>query len=296
MSSTAFAFKTEEIKTGKMEMDAVKVRGLSKVFYKREFGNGAKGLMARCFGVKKSFYALNNISFNIKKGEIFGIIGHNGSGKSTLIRILSTLMIPSEGDVRIFDHDVIKESLAVKRHINRVNVEASFFKVLTVYENILYAARLYGLSKVFLNDYLKRIIRDLDFSRRDLDTKVENLSRGMQQKVAIMRSLLNTPNLLLLDEPTTGLDPISKKSVQDTILGIRKSNDITIILTSHDMEEIDTLCDRVLIINKGEIKAIGENSNLKQQVGNLTRRKDAGLEDVFWYYTREKWLEVENDE
>ncbi len=276
--------------------DAVMVSGVSKVFYKREFNRGEKSFLARHLGKKKEFYALNDISFSIKKGEIFGVIGHNGSGKSTLIRILSTLLTPSSGDVRVFDHDVMRESLMVKRHINRVNVEASFFKVLTAYENILYAARLYGIKKQYLRDYLDKIIIELDFSRRDLNTKVENLSRGMQQKVAIMRSLLNTPNLLLLDEPTTGLDPISKKSVQETILRIRKSHDITIILTSHDMDEIDALCDRIMIINKGRIKAIGNNESLKDYVRYAADRKDVKLDDVFWFYTKEKWLEVENDE
>lgn len=278
------------------DRDAVSVKGLSKAFYKRSYDGMEKGFFSRCFGSKKEFMALNNINFSVKKGEIFGIIGHNGSGKSTLIRILSTLLIPTSGEVRIFDHDVIKDSLKVKRHINRVNVEASFFKVLTVYENILYAARLYGLNKKYLKDYLEGIIKELEFSRKDIDTKVENLSRGMQQKVAIMRSLLNTPNLLLLDEPTTGLDPISKRSVQETILKIRKKHNITIILTSHDMDEIDALCDRILIINKGEIKAIGRNESLKSYVSYATQRDDPKLEDVFWYYTREKWLEVEKDE
>lgn len=278
------------------DMKAVSVTALTKVFYKRSFEEKEKGFIKRCFGIKKEFMALNRVSFDINEGEIFGIIGHNGSGKSTLIRILSTLLTPSKGMVKVFGLDIIKDNLKVRRHINRVNVEASFFKVLTAYENILYAARLYGLDKKSLNEFIEKIIYELDFEKKDIHTKVENLSRGMQQKVAIMRSLLNTPNLLLLDEPTTGLDPISKKAVQETILNIRKKHKITILLTSHDMDEIDTLCDRILIINKGEIKAIGTSQSLKDYVSYANSRKIAKLEDVFWYYTKEKWLEGEYNE
>jgi len=262
-------------------MYAVQVEALSKVFYK---ANG-KGFFGSLWGGRKQLMALDGVSFCVKPGEIFGIIGHNGSGKSTLIRILATLLYPTSGKAYIFDHDIIRHAAVVRRCINRVNVEASFFKVLSVWENILYSARLHGLGKHHVRRAIQPIMESLEFSEKELNTQVENLSRGMQQKVAIVRALLNTPRLLLLDEPTTGLDPVAKRSVQEAILRVREQHETTIILTSHDMAEMERLCERIMIINKGRIVQAGTVAELKQSLGSDT----ATLEDVFWYYTKEKW-------
>lgn len=241
-----------------------------------------------CQGIKKDFVegsflkrdrprinALDDISFSVAKREIFGIIGPNGSGKSTLIRILATLLLPDQGSVTVFGVDVIREPIKVRRMINRVSVDAAFFKKLSPWENLRYAARLYGLSPKEARTKVLVILKRLGFPESRFNDSVEDLSRGQQQKVAIARALLTTPILLLLDEPTTGLDPRSKRDVQDFVFKVRNEHDVTVIITSHDMAEVEAICDRVAIIDQGKILALESPKDLTKRYG-----KDS-LEDVF---------------
>ena len=188
----------------------------------------------------------------VGRNEIFGILGANGSGKSTLIRMLSTLLIPDSGRVEVFGYDVRRDEAEVKRLINRVSVEASFFKKLSPGENLAYALRLYGRSGPAVRDETYAVLERLGISRDKVSEPLEQLSRGMQQKVAIARALL-TPVLLLLDEPTTGLDPRSKLDVQRFVRELREGHDATILLCTHDMAEAAALCDRVAILDKGRL-------------------------------------------
>lgn len=240
-------------------------------------------LAVECNGIKKSFVernkridAVRGISFAVPKGEIFGILGPNGSGKSTLIRLLATLLLPDAGAVKVFGHDVVKDRYQVRQYISRVSVDAAFFKKLSAMENLLYAGRLYGIPASRVRQQVVEILARLGLSRDKLYTPLEDLSRGQQQKVAIARALLTSPVVILLDEPTTGLDPKSKRDVQDYILEIRAKHDATIILTSHDMQEAERLCDRVAIIEDGRFVAVDTVAGLKQAVGAA-----ATLEDVF---------------
>jgi ABC-2 type transport system ATP-binding protein len=178
----------------------------------------------------------------------------NGSGKSTLIRILATLMVPDTGTARVFGHDVVAEAGTVRRHINRVSVEAAFFKELSPWENLLYAARLYGTvdeARPRAEAVLQRLGLPLD----TMDRSMKQLSRGQQQKVAIARSFLTSPSLLLMDEPTTGLDPHSKRDVQRLIEVLRDERDVTIVLCTHDLAEAEALCDRIVILEGGAVVA-----------------------------------------
>ncbi|MEA4885027.1 MAG: ABC transporter ATP-binding protein [Clostridia bacterium] len=228
--------------------------------------------------------AVRDITFEVEKGEIFGILGPNGSGKSTLVRLISTLLLPDSGTITVFGRDVVGNRLEVRRCINRVSVEAAFFKKLSAMENLEYAARLYGVN---VRDGKKRaaeILLRLGFPERKMNASLENLSRGMQQKVAVARALLTSPALLLLDEPTTGLDPVSKREVQDFVLEVRDTHDTTVILTTHDMQEADRLCDRVAVIDNGQFVAMDTPDNLK------ARFSDGGgglptLEEVFFKLT-----------
>ncbi len=220
----------------------------------------------------------------LERGDTHGILGANGSGKSTLIRLISGLLTLDEGRVEVFGHDLEREELAVKRLINRVSVDAAFFKKLSPMENLVFAARLYGLdAKAAKRDALQ-ILERLGISEKRVDRPIEQMSRGMQQKVAIARALLTSPTLLLLDEPTTGLDPRSKLDVQTFIEDLRATHDTTIVLTTHDLTEAERLCHRITVLDAGRVVAEDTPDGLKTLVGQRLGRT-ASLEDVFMTFT-----------
>lgn len=264
---------------------AVDVQGAIKRFMESDptARPGWRRLLGRA---RRPVEAVRGISFSVPRGEIFGILGPNGSGKSTLIRLIATLLVPDAGRVLVFDHDVAREAMAVRRLINRVSVEAAFFKKLSAVENLNYAARLYGLPMDEAKRRTAEIMDRLGFPRHKLTAPLEDLSRGQQQKVAIARALMTSPVLVLLDEPTTGLDPKSKRDVQDFVLDVRREHDATVILTSHDMAESERLCDRVAFIDNGRFVAEGTPAQLRHRFGGT-------LEDVFLTVTGKNWEEVE---
>jgi ABC-2 type transport system ATP-binding protein len=220
-------------------------------------------------------YALKGVSFNVRRGEVVGILGPNGSGKSTLVRVVSTLTLPDAGTVRVFDVDAVANPREVQRYINRVSVEASFFKKLSSLENLIFGAKLYGVSDRESKPRIKAILESIGFDHKRVGEPMEHLSRGMQQKIALARALLTSPMLMLLDEPTTGLDPRSKKDVQRLIRAIKKDHDSSILLCTHDMGEAEELCDRIGILLNGELIALDTPDGLKRQYGK------SSLEDVF---------------
>jgi ABC-2 type transport system ATP-binding protein len=223
--------------------------------------------------------ALDRVDLTIERGETVAILGKNGSGKSTLVRVLSTLLTHDGGTVRIFGRDVARESRAVRRMVNRVSVEASFFKKMSAAENLSYAARFYGMTGRQTRDEIPRILAKVGFPKARRQEPMENLSRGMQQKVALARALLTAPVLLLLDEPTTGLDPRSKLEVQEFIREIRTEHDATILLCTHDMAEADALAARVGIIDRGRLLSLEDPAGLKRRYGAAT------MEEAFFAAT-----------
>ncbi len=233
---------------------------------------------------KKAVIAVNNVSVAIRRGEIYGVLGANGSGKSTLIRLISTLLTLDGGRVEVLGHDVEREEMAVKQLINRVSVDAAFFKKLSPHENLAYAARLYGMDAKQARGQVVAILARLGVGEKRLDRPVEQMSRGMQQKVAIARALLTSPTVLLLDEPTTGLDPRSKLDVQTFIEEVRDTHDATIVLTTHDLAEAERLCDRIALINDGRIVAEGTPEELKALVAR-DHGQEPTLESVFMTFT-----------
>lgn len=266
--------------------DAVVIDGVSKAFKKSSpFLPWSRKLQAED-EQKHEVRAIDNVSLTVKRGEIVGILGANGSGKSTLIRMLSTLLIPDTGSIVVFGYDVVKDEAIVQHLINRVSVEASFFKKLSPMENLLYAARLYNMPGSVARIKIKEILHRLGIKPDRIGAPLENMSRGMQQKVAIARAFLTSPIVLLLDEPTTGLDPRSKVDVQNFVNELRDVHGATILITTHDMEEAEALCDRVAIIEKGRIIALGETDALKQTVATLQGRSAlVTMNEVFMYYT-----------
>jgi ABC-2 type transport system ATP-binding protein len=266
-------------------IDAVVIDGVSKIFKKPRPLLRWPGKKENA-DKKREVRAVDNVTLTIKRREIVGILGANGSGKSTLIRMLSTLLIPDVGSVKIFGYDVVKNELMVQRLINRVSVEASFFKKLSPMENLIYAARLYNMSTAEARTKIKAILTRLGIKPDRIGAPLENMSRGMQQKVAIARAFLTAPIVLLLDEPTTGLDPRSKIDVQNFVNELRDEHDATILITTHDMDEAEALCDRVAIIDQGRIMALGTTDELKRNVTELMgRATPVTMNEVFMHYT-----------
>ncbi len=233
---------------------------------------------------RKPVTAIANVSLRLERGDIVGILGANGSGKSTLIRLVSGLLTLDEGRVSVFGHDIEREEMAVKQLINRVSVDAAFFKKLSPHENLAYAARLYGMDAKLARRQVVEILGRLGVGEKRLDRPVEQMSRGMQQKVAIARALLTSPTVLLLDEPTTGLDPRSKLDVQAFIEEVRDTHDATIVLTTHDLAEAERLCDRIALINDGRVVAEGTPDELKTLVSR-DYGKEPTLDAVFMTFT-----------
>jgi ABC-2 type transport system ATP-binding protein len=272
-----------------MKSAAIELRGVSKAFRRRERESGAPWWRREW----KDKVALHELDLVIQAGGITGILGPNGSGKSTLIRILGTLLTPDAGHATVFGWDVVAEPLSVRRHVNRVSVEAAFFKELSPWENMLYAARLYGRGSGGTRKKVVEILDRLGLPLDTLDQPMKQLSRGQQQKVAIARSFLTAPSLLLMDEPTTGLDPRSKKEVQALLRMLRAEREVTVLLCTHDMEEAAELCDRVLMMDAGRVLADGtpeELGRLHSIDGN-----PASLEDVFMLLSGKR-LELDGEE
>ena len=233
---------------------------------------------------KPPVVAVDDVSVRIGRGDIYGLLGANGSGKSTFIRLVSGLLTLDEGRVEVFGHDLVREEMAVKRLINRVSVDAAFFKKLSPAENLSFAARLYGLDGREARLKAAGIMARLGIGEKRMARPVEQMSRGMQQKVAIARAILTSPTLLLLDEPTTGLDPRSKLDVQTFIEELQADHDATILLTTHDLAEADRLCGRIGILAGGRLAVEETPEGLKRLVA-LEYGLPPTLESAFMQYT-----------
>jgi ABC-2 type transport system ATP-binding protein len=233
---------------------------------------------------KPPVIAIDDVSIRLDRGEIYGLLGANGSGKSTFIRLVSGLLTLDEGRVEVFGHDLVREEMAVKRLINRVSVDAAFFKKLSPAENLSFAARLYGLDAGVARREAASILGRLGIGEKRMNRPLEQMSRGMQQKVAIARALLTSPTLLLLDEPTTGLDPRSKLDVQTFVEELQAEHDATIVLTTHDLAEADRLCGRIGILAGGRLTAEDTPERLKNDIAIQTGAAPT-LESVFMQYT-----------
>jgi ABC-2 type transport system ATP-binding protein len=233
---------------------------------------------------RKPVVAISNVSLRLARGDIVGILGANGSGKSTLIRLVSGLLTLDEGRVSVFGFDIERDEMEVKRLINRVSVDAAFFKKLSPMENLMFAARLYGVDATEAKVRAIEILGRLSISEKRVGRPIEQMSRGMQQKVAIARALLTSPALLLLDEPTTGLDPRSKLDVQTFIEELRETHDASIVLTTHDLDEAERLCDSITVLAGGRVVVKDTPAGLiaaeAVRIGRV-----ATLHDVFMTYT-----------
>jgi ABC-2 type transport system ATP-binding protein len=269
----------------------LKVRGVTKTF-----GGGfdvARLLPWHKNGKAPPRRVVDDVSFEIRRGEIFGVIGANGSGKSTLIRMISTLLLPDEGDAQIFGLDVVDESMQVRALINRVSADPSFFRSMSALENLMFFGRVYGYTPQQIKQRLPEILDRLGLEWPRALEPMMHLSRGQQQKVAVARAFLTSPVLMLLDEPTTGLDPRSKRDVQAFVRDVQETHDASILLTTHDMEEAELLCDRISFLSGGRIAAEGTPLALRQMVASGRPIESITMETVFMELTGRS---VEEDE
>ena len=260
-----------------MQQPAIQVRNLRKSFRKR---NG--------FRKKSELWAIDDVSFSVGQGETYGLLGPNGSGKSSLIRVLSTLLIADSGYVEMLGYTLPDQADEVRRIIGRVSVDAAFYKKLSARENLLYTALLYGQNARQAEARVMDILEQLGMENAKFSTPLEEMSRGMQQKISIARALMINPPLLLLDEPTTGLDPKSRRDVQLFLENLQSREGTTILLTTHDMAEAERLCARIGFLAHGKLVAEGTAAQLMKHAHAAT------LDDAFIKLTGEAIVEEES--
>ena len=217
--------------------------------------------------VKKfgDFTAVNGVTFAVEEGEIFGLLGPNGAGKSTLIRMLTTLMPPTAGTGTVNGHDIVKEADSVRRSIGVIPQAMTSDLELSVNENLLIFAKLYGVPRDKRKKLIASLLEAVELTQW-ADKQVKNLSGGMRRRVEIARGLVHEPRIFFLDEPTTGLDPVSRVAVWDMLQKIKQHRDLTILITTHYMDEADKLCDRIAIVDHGELKALDSPLKLKASI------------------------------
>ncbi|MGQ9618583.1 MAG: ABC transporter ATP-binding protein [Candidatus Aminicenantia bacterium] len=228
----------------------------------------------RGFPKRKKIRALEGVSLEVRKGEIFGLLGPNGAGKTTLLNILSTLLLPDEGTARILGRDIFHDHYKIRNRLNMSSGNPNFPWSFTVEEILYFYGMLYGLRRKELKEKIENCIEWFglhDFRKKRFD----ELSTGTKQKISLAKSLLNEPEVLFLDEPTVGLDPDIAYKIRNLILNLHREKNMTIILTTHYMHEAEMMCGRIAFINKGKIIASGTIDGLKAQIGAKN------LEEVF---------------
>jgi ABC-2 type transport system ATP-binding protein len=211
------------------------------------------------------FTAVKGITFSVEAGEIFGLLGPNGAGKSTLIRMLTTLILPTSGSAVVNGFDVVKESDGVRRSIGVIPQALTSDLDLSVEENLMFYAKLYGVPKAKRTPLIAELLESVQLTQW-ADKLVKNLSGGMRRRVEIARGLVHEPRIFFLDEPTTGLDPVSRVAVWEMLQQIKAHRDLTILITTHYMDEADKLCDRIAIVDHGDLKALDSPMRLKASI------------------------------
>jgi ABC-2 type transport system ATP-binding protein len=211
------------------------------------------------------FTAVNSITFAVEEGEIFGLLGPNGAGKSTLIRMLTTLLLPTEGTAVVNGFDVVKQPDGVRRSIGVIPQALTSDLELSVEENLIIFAKLYGVSRAKRQKLIDELLEAVELTKWR-DAPVKNLSGGMRRRVEIARGLVHEPRIFFLDEPTTGLDPVSRVAVWEMLQKIKSERELTVLLTTHYMDEADKLCDRIAIVDHGELKALDPPLKLKMSI------------------------------
>jgi ABC-2 type transport system ATP-binding protein len=228
-----------------------------------------------------SFTAVDQVSFSVKTGETFGLLGPNGAGKSTLIRMMTTLLPITSGRIAVFNQDVALSPNRARLEIGVVPQAMTSDTELTVRENLSIYAKLYGVKRDERRRAIEELLEIVGLTKWR-DAEVRTLSGGMRRRVEVARGLVQSPKILFLDEPTTGLDPVSRVDVWEMLEKIQRERQLTILLTTHYMEEADRLCDRIAIIDHGRLITLDTPRHLKDSIPGST--EDTSLNDVFAYY------------
>jgi ABC-2 type transport system ATP-binding protein len=218
--------------------------------------------LTKMFG---KFTAVDDISFNVKKGEVFGLLGPNGAGKSTTLRVLSTLARPTKGTATIGGYDIVKNDNEVRKLIGIVSEKMIMYNRLTAAENLRFFGNLFNIPKAVLNKRIDDLLELVQLTKWK-DSQVGTFSTGMRQRINVVRALLNMPQVLFLDEPTLGLDPQSSVEIREFIKKLNRENGTTILITTHMMVDADLLCDRIAIVDHGKIVALDTSTNLKKTI------------------------------
>jgi len=241
-------------------MNAIEVHDLGRIYRARI------GVIKRSV---KEVVAVEDISFEIKSGELFGLLGPNGAGKTTTVKMLATLLIPTKGSASILGYDVVKDDQEVRKHIGFIfGGERGLYWRLSGIDNLRYFASLYGVEPEVSKKRIPYLLEMVGLKDRG-NERVEGYSRGMKQRLHVARTLLHDPEILFLDEPTIGLDPVGARDFRQVIRNLQSENK-TILLTTHYMFEADSLCQRVAVIDKGAIVALDSPSELKKHVADLS--------------------------
>jgi ABC-2 type transport system ATP-binding protein len=238
--------------------------------------------LTRCFG---ELTALDHISLRVGSGQIFGLLGPNGSGKSTTIKILTTLLKPSAGTARVADFDILEQPAQVRARIGYVPQALSADGALTGRENLLLSARLYGVPKDQRNERIQAILQFMQLADA-AEKLVKYYSGGMIRRLELAQAMLHRPAVLFLDEPTIGLDPVARFLVWEHLKDLRNAFKMTVLITTHDMEEADVLCDELAFLHQGKIVGQGKPAELKQSLGPA-----ADLNDVFTHFSGSSFVE-----
>lgn len=211
--------------------------------------------------------AVNNVSLDINEGEVYGLLGPNGAGKSTLISMITTLLVPESGDIKMNGYDLKKQQIQAKKLLGLVPQEIALYPTLTAKENLLFWGRMYGLGGKLLKDRVDEALEIAGLKDRAKE-RIEKYSGGMKRRINIAAALLHRPKVLIMDEPTVGIDPQSRNHILETVLKLNKEG-MTVIYTTHYMEEVEFLCSRIAIMDHGKVIAIGTKEELRKLIGDM---------------------------
>jgi ABC-type multidrug transport system ATPase subunit len=232
-------------------------------------------------GSKNEIQAVKDLNLNIKRGEIYGLLGENGAGKTTTVRILTTMIKATSGTAKIFDNDVNTQSSIVRKYLGCLPQDAGLYEEFSAIENLNFIARLRGLNKNEINSQIKDLIQLVGLEERQ-DYRVETYSGGMKRRLMIARAMIGNPQILFLDEPTAGIDVLVSRRVREIIKTLAKEKNITVLLSTHDMISAERLCDRVGILHKGVLVAEDSPSSIITTHANGGDLEDAVVNIIGW--------------